>query len=355
MRETLRVVVLGTGRMGAGIVALLLEKPGLELAGVFARRRERGGMDVGEAVGLGRRLSMAVTNDLPRLCRETRPHVGIQATCSRLVDAADEIRTLVDHGADVVSIAEEMAFPRHRSPDIAAELDARALARGVSVLGTGINPGFVLDTLVVALSGVCQRVDAVLARRVNDLSPYGPTVLASQGVGLSAQEFRRAVADGVVTGHHGFPESMQLIAHALGWRLDRIEQRREPILSSVERELEGVRVAPGFAAGCAHTAVAYVGERAVIELVHPQQVLPQLEGVKTGDFIEISGRPPLRMSIRPEIPGGVATAALAVNVLPEVVNAAPGLRVMTELPAAAALMGDVREHLGRVRGGQAGG
>jgi 4-hydroxy-tetrahydrodipicolinate reductase len=247
----------------------------------------------------------------------------------------------------VVSIAEEMVWPRAAAPALAARLDALARARGVAVLGTGVNPGFVLDLLVAALSGACARVDAIHARRVNDLSPYGPTVLSAQGVGLAPEAFRAGVAEGRVVGHVGFPQSIALLAAALGWEIERIEETREPIVSAVRRETPFAVVEAGQAAGCLHTAVAWRAGKPAITLVHPQQVRPELEGVETGDAIEIAGDPPIRLAGSPEIPGGAATIALAVNAIPRVLAAPPGLHTPLDLPVPTALRGAWR----RPRGG----
>jgi 4-hydroxy-tetrahydrodipicolinate reductase len=342
MRDDVRVLVLGTGHMGSGIARLLLDKRGVALVGAFARRAERAGMDVGAAIGLGRDLGLPVGVDLAALIERARPDVAIQATCSRISDAMAELTTLVRHGVHVISIAEEMAYPACSSPAFADELHWLAVARGVTVLGTGVNPGFVLDLLVVTLSAVCADVESVTATRVNDLSPYGRTVLASQGVGLSPQAFAQGVKEGTVVGHVGFPESIHLIAAALGWDIERIAQTREPIVATVRRVTPVVSVEPGQVAGCHHSAVAYRDGKPVITLIHPQQVHPHLEGVQTGDRIEIRGTPPVCFSGSPEIPGGQATVALAVNMVPRVMNAPPGLHSMLDLPVPAALLGDAR-------------
>ena len=328
--------------MGSGIARLLLDKRGVALVGAFARRAERAGMDVGAAIGLGRDLGLPVGVDLAALIERARPDVAIQATCSRISDAMAELTTLVRHGVHVISIAEEMAYPACSSPAFADELHWLAVARGVTVLGTGVNPGFVLDLLVVTLSAVCADVESVTATRVNDLSPYGRTVLASQGVGLSPQAFAQGVKEGTVVGHVGFPESIHLIAAALGWDIERIAQTSEPIVATVRRVTPVVSVEPGQVAGCHHSAVAYRDGKPVITLIHPQQVHPHLEGVETGDRIEIRGTPPVCFSGSPEIPGGQATVALAVNMIPRVMNAPPGLHTMLDLPVPAALLGDAR-------------
>jgi 4-hydroxy-tetrahydrodipicolinate reductase len=316
--EAVRVVVLGTGQMGSRIADLLGEKEGLALCAAWSRRS-------GEKLGA--------------FLEEARPAVAIQATCSHLAEAEAEITPCLARGIHVVSIAEEMALPAASSPACAARLDALAREHGAVALGTGVNPGFVLDTLIVTLTGVCAQVTAIHARRANDLAPYGPTVLRSQGVGLSPEAFRAGVEDGTVVGHVGFPQSIGMIASSLGWALDRVLETREPIVSGVRRETPHVVVEPGQVAGCQHGAVGWVDGRRAITLEHPQQVRPEAEGGTTEDVIEIRGRPEVRLSGSPEIPGGEATAALAVNVVPRVLAAAPGLRSMLDLPPASSLPG----------------
>ncbi len=340
MGDAVRVAVLGTGEMGSGIARLVRRKPGLALVGAFARRAERAGLELGRVLGEGE-VGIRIDAKLPDLLQRTRPDLAVQATCSRLEDAEGELLACLEAGVNVISIAEEMAWPAARSPAFAARIDRLARERGVTVLGTGVNPGFVLDLLVIALTGVCASIESITARRVNDLAPYGPTVLRSQGVGLTPEAFRQGVADGSVVGHIGFPESLGMIAASLGWELERIEETREPIVARVRRQTPHVTVEPGRVAGCLHSATGWREGRPVISLVHPQQVRPEAEGISTGDSIEVEGIPPVRLSGSPEIPGGLATVALAVNMIPRVLAAPPGLRSMADLPVPAAIMGDV--------------
>jgi 4-hydroxy-tetrahydrodipicolinate reductase len=346
MDELIRVLVLGTGQMGSGIARVVLQKQGLQLAGVYARRKQREGMDVGGVIELDRDLGIHVETNLEKVLDRVRPHVAIQATCSTVADALEEISTLLRYGVHIISIAEEMSFPRYRSPATAEELEALAIQHSVALLGAGINPGFVLDLLIIMLTGACADVQAISARRVNDLAPYGPSVLATQGVGLTPEDFNKGIESGTVVGHIGFPESIHMIASALGWTIDRIEEDRKPIVSKVTRETPFMVVQPGQVAGCLHRAVAYRGNTAVVTLNHPQQIHPHAEGVETGDMIEITGTPNLRFVGTPEIPGGVGTCALAVNMIPRVLNAKPGLYSMADLPVPAAILGDARRLLG---------
>jgi hypothetical protein len=342
MTENVKVAVLGTGQMGSGIIKLILQKTGIDLVGVYGKRPERSGTDVGKAIGLEKELGVKITNDLPGLLQDTKPNIVIQATCSKVIQAVDEIEISLNNEANIISIAEEMAFPAYEAPELAEEIHNLALENNVTVLGTGINPGFVLDLLVITLTGVCYHVESIMAKRINDLSPYGPSVLKTQGVGITPEAFEAGIKDGSVVGHFGFPESISMIAKALGWKIDRIEQKRVPIISNVERATEFIKITPGLTAGCEHTAVAYMNGKPVITLIHPQQVYPHLENVETGDYIAIKGIPNVSFSSGPEIPGGIGTVSLAVNMIPHVINSEPGLKTMAELPVPAAIMGDIR-------------
>jgi 4-hydroxy-tetrahydrodipicolinate reductase len=204
-----------------------------------------------------------------------------------------------------------------------------------------------MDLLILALTGACERVDRISAKRVNDLSPFGRSVMAEQGVGLSMEEFQSRVAHGTIAGHVGFPESIRMIADGLGWETERVEQSREEIMTTVDRETACVRVAAGRVAGCRQKGVGYVDGQRRIELEHPQQIRPELEGIQTGDYIDIEGVPNISLQIQPEIAGGIGTIAMTVNMIPHVINASPGLKTMLDLPVPRAIMGDMRNLIQR--------
>lgn len=339
--QEIKVVQWGLGAMGSGMARLILEKPGMRLVGAIEKDPDKVGKDLGEVLDLGRRTGTPVIESAEDVIASCRPDVVIIATSSFVKDVMPQITCAVKQRANVICIAEEMAFAAAQSPDKAAEMDALAREHGVTILGTGINPGFILDTLIIALTGVCARVDHIRARRVNDLSPFGPTVMRTQGVATTPEEFAAGLKSGEIVGHVGFPESMHMIAAALGWKLDRIEQTREPIISRTERKTKYVEIKPGMVAGCNHVAHGFVGGREVITLEHPQQVVPSAENVETGDYIWIEGTPSVSLVIKPEIPGGTGTIAIAVNMIPHVVAARPGLLAMKDLPVPAAVMGSL--------------
>lgn len=326
----IRVAVWGTGMMGQGLLGYILDRPNdIELVGVIDRHPEKHGRTVGETIG--RDCDIPVTPDFASVLA-MQPDVVCVLTASNLHEITDQVEAAIEADADVICIAETLAYPWASDAAWAERIDALAREHGVSVLGTGINPGFVLDALPIALTSVCLRVDRIEASRVNDLSPFGPTVMESQGVGTTVEAFEAGIADGSIVGHIGFQESIGLIAYALGWEIDEVVETREPIVSNVERSTPHVHVAPGNVAGCRHTARAYSGGELKIELVHPQQIHPELEGVETGDYITIVGEPSVSFHDGPEIPGGKGTYASVGNYIPLIGAAPAGIVTVVDMP-----------------------
>jgi 4-hydroxy-tetrahydrodipicolinate reductase len=230
-----------------------------------------------------------------------------------------------------------------KEPELARELDEIAKANGVTVLGTGINPGMIMDFLVVALTGCMEEVTHIEAKRVNSLSPFGFTVMEEQGVGITLDEFNKRVEENRLAGHVGFNESINMIADAIGWKVDRFEQQMKPILTTVDRKSPYGFAGAGNLAGINMTGQGYIDGEVKIDMIHPQQIEPEMEGTHTGDYITLGGTPPVNMAITPEVDGGVGTIAMCVNMIPHVINAKPGLKTMIDLPVPRAIMGDMRD------------
>lgn len=345
--ENIKVILWGIGAMGSGMAKDIIEnKRGIEIVGAIGSNPAKNGKDLGEVLGLGRKIGLAVDNR-PEEVLKLKADIVLHSTASFTREVIPQLRLATEAGKNIISIAEEMSAPQVQTPDLAEEIDGFAKKNNVTVLGTGINPGFVLDTLIIMLTGACQVVGKIHAARINDLSPFGPTVMKTQGVGTTVEEFKAGVKNGNIVGHIGFRQSIYLIARAIGWDLDKVEESREPIVTNVYRETPHVKVQPGMVAGCHHIARGYANGKEVIVLEHPQQIHPELEGVKTGDYITVEGTPTIKFADEQEIPGGIGTMATAVNMIPLVINARPGLVTMPELPVISALMGDVRWKVGR--------
>ncbi len=336
--ENVKVIIWGLGAMGGGMADMLLKKKGVDIVGVVGR---------GDKIG----KSMYDFIETPRGDRPDviigSPEIVIKEKCADVVltctdsfakTAFDRLKFCLDKKINVVSSAEEMAYPQAQNPKIAAQLDEIAKANGVSIIGTGINPGLIMDLLVITMTGCCESVDTILARRVNSLSPFGPAVMEEQGIGISEEEFKTKH----LSGHVGFPESIRMIGDAIGWNIDKITQSMDPIVTDVDRKSKYGFTKAGHVAGVAMKGLGYVNGVPKIEMDHPQQIEPEKVGVQTGDYVIIKGVPNIHMVNTPEVPGGIGTIAMCVNMIPNIINARPGLHTMITLPVPRAIMGDMR-------------
>ena len=271
----IKVAEWGTGMMGQGLLGYILDRPkDIDLVGVIVTNPAKEGKTVGEL--LDRPCDVKMTTDFEAVLAK-KPDVVCINTQSNLDEVEPQILPALKAGCNVICIAEKISYPWASDPERADLFDRVAKENGVSILGTGINPGFVLDALIVMWSSICLRVDSIEASRVNDLSPFGPTVMVGQGVGTTVEQFEKGVADGSIVGHIGFPESIELIAKALDWKIDEIVETREPIVTEVERSTPHVHVPAGWVAGCKQVGKGYV-ERRAQDPPHPPAADPPRDG-----------------------------------------------------------------------------
>lgn len=349
MKENVKVAIWGFGAMGSGMARMLLKKKGVEIVGVCDMHPERVGKSIFEVLGVekGDRKEVVINPNIDEVLTEKCCDVCLCATDSFTKKAFPRLKLALEKKVNVISTAEEMAYPKAQNPELAAELDRIAKENGVTILGTGINPGLMMDLLVVCLTGCMIDVEHVEAKRVNSLSPFGPAVMEEQGVGITVEQFENGVKDGSLAGHVGFHESVGMIADAIGWKVEKFEQQMKPIVTTVDRKSPYGFAKAGDVAGVNMTGQGYVDGEVKIDMIHPQQIEPEMEGTHTGDYITIKGTPAIHMANNPEVEGGLGTIAMCVNMIPHVINAAPGLKTMIDLPVPRAMMGDVRELINR--------
>lgn len=345
MRDTIKVAIWGFGAMGSGMARMLLDKKGVEITGVCDKSDTRAGKSIYDVLGVERngRPDVIIKENIDDVVSEKSCDVCLVATDSFTKNAFPKLKHILEKKINVISTAEEMAYPKAQNPDLAAELDKIARENGVTVLGTGINPGLIMDLLVVCLTGCMIDVEHIEAKRVNSLSPFGPAVMEEQGVGLSVTEFEKRVKEGTMAGHVGFAESVNMIADAIGWKVEKFEQQMKPIVTSIDRRSPYGFAKAGDVAGVNMTGQGWVDGEIKIDMIHPQQIEPEMEGTETGDYITIKGTPAINMANKPEVEGGLGTIAMCVNMIPHVINAKPGLKTMIDLPVPRAIMGDMRE------------
>jgi len=341
--ENVKVIIWGFGAMGSGIADTLLRKKGVDIVGV-ADQGEKVGKSIYDYISAPKgNKPDVIIGKAEDIITEKAADVVLCCTDSFVKNAFERLKFVLERKINVVSSAEEMSYPQAQSPQEAKILDETAIANGVSIIGTGINPGLIMDLLVVLMTGCCVDVEHIESRRVNSLSPFGPTVMAEQGIGITENEFLEGVRTGTLSGHVGFHESIHMIADAIGWKVDKVTTSMEPIMTDVDRKSTHGFAKAGNVAGCAMKGFGYVGGEMKIEMDHPQQIEPEQVGVKTGDYVIIKGTPDINMINSPEVPGGIGTVAMCVNMIPHIINARPGLKTMVDLPVPRAIMGDMRD------------
>ena len=317
------VVHYGLGPIGLAVAALVAERPWL---------RSVAAVDVGEELR-DRSLSDLTgrpSASSPRVTAAYRPVAGasvaLLCTSSSLERVARQVVELADAGLHVVSTTEELSYPWDAHPQAAAEIDAAARRASVTVLGTGINPGFAMDYLAIVLSAVAQRVDRVEVHRVQDAGTRRVPLQRKVGAGMTPDAFRAAVAEGLL-GHVGLRESAHMLAAALGWQLTGFEEHIDPICAEAPTPMAGGVVPAGHVLGLHQTAVGRAGDVEVVSLTLDMAV----GAGPARDHVRLVGQPDLELEVPGGLHGDVATAAIVVNSIPRVLAAPRGLVTMAEL------------------------
>jgi len=315
--ENIKIAIWGFGAMGSGMARMLATKTGVEVVGVCDMHPDRVGRNMYDVLGVDQknRPNAIIKDNIEEVVYHGSCDLCLIATDSFTKKAFPKIKYVLEQKINVISTAEEMAYPQAQEPELAAELNRIAQANGVTVLGTGINPGLIMDLLVVCLTGCMTNVEYIEAKRVNSLSPFGPAVMEEQGVGMPLSTFDGKVQEGTMAGHVGFAESVGMISNALGWKLEKFEQQMKAIVTDVDRKSPYGFAAAGDVAGVNMTGQGYVEGKVKIDMIHPQQIEPEQVGVHTGDYITIKGTPEVNMSITPEVEGGLGTIAMCVNMI----------------------------------------
>ena len=249
--KKIKVVIWGFGAMGRGMADMLLTKEGVEITGVCDLHPALVNKSIFDALDSkkGNHNDVFVNDKIEELLESKNCDIVLLCTDSYTSKAFPKMKMILGKGINVISTAEEMAYPKAQEPVLAGELNKIAKDNGVTVLGTGINPGFIMDLLVVALSGVMTDVKHIEANRVNSLSPFGPAVMEEQGVGITVEKFNKGIKNDTLAGHVGFAESILMIADAIGVKLDGFNQQMAPIVTSVDRKSKYGEALKGNVAG----------------------------------------------------------------------------------------------------------
>jgi len=341
MREV-KIVLYGVGAVGSLIAKFLLEKEGVNIVGAIDTAKDKVGKDLGEVLDLRRKLGVKVSDDVDSVLSKVKPDIAVHATSSFFKNTFSQIASIVRHGVNVVSTCEELSYPYLIEPKLATELDLLVKKHNVTVLGTGINPGFLMDTLVITLTAVCQKIKRIKAKRIMNAATRRLPFQNKIGAGLTVKEFKRRIENKQITGHVGLEQSIAMIADALRWKLDRITAEGvEPVVAKKPVESASIKVRAGEVAGLRQKAKGIVKNEEVIVLDFQAYIGADEEY----DAVTIEGVPSVKQRIQPCVHGDKGTVAMVVNSIPKVINAPAGLFTMKDLPVPSAALEDMCKYV----------
>ena len=322
----IRVLIVGLGPIGASVAKQIVARKGFQLVGAVDIDPQKGGRDAGEVIGLERPLRVKVTSDISKTIKSAKPQVAVLCTSSSLKSVVGQFEDVLRHRVPIVTTTEEAAYPSRANRRLAARLDAAARKAKVAVLGTGVNPGFTMDALPIALTAVCERVDSIEVLRVQDARIRRLPFQQKIGAGLTKEQFEHRVAGGTVR-HVGFTESIQMIADAMGWTLDRVTDEIEPKMAGADVASDLLSVRAGQVCGLIQRGTGYVAGEPRIRL----RLEAYLGAPESYESVLIEGLPRIHSRIDGGVHGDIATASMAVNSIPAVLTAHPGFRTMRDM------------------------
>ena len=330
----LNVVSFGVGVIGGMTSKFILEEKRLNLVGAYDVDPKKVGKDIGNVIGLGRSVGIRISDDLDKTLGSD-VDAALHTTSSFLRGAYPQLESIINHGVDVVSSCEELSYPYIVDRKLSTKLDLLAKKNGATVLGTGINPGFLMDALPIMLTAPCESIRKIrITRRMNAATrriPFQKKV----GAGMTKEEFEAAITEKRISGHVGLEQSVAMLADAIGWKLDRVEVGRvEPVIAEAAAEGGYVSIPRGKVTGVKQAARGVVGGKTLIEL----NFMAYVGSEEEYDQVEIDGTPPVNCKISPCVHGDHGTVAMLVNMIPKVVGSPPGLYTMKDMQVPSAFL-----------------
>lgn len=324
-----KVLLVGLGSVGRAVGAQLVAASQCEVVGAVDLAPALAGTGLASIVPGANRDAVVS----PTVAGAPDADVAFVATTSFIAGVEPTISALLDRGMNVVSICEELGFGFYDHDAIARRIDAQARSAGLTVLGTGCNPGILLDTLPLLLSSLTTNVTRVILRRTAEMSGYGG-ILSKFGFGLTATQFAAEREAGAVIGHVGFRESIAALADGLGWTLDEIVvDDPEPVFfADAPRSTSHLTLEPGTITALRHSARGSVDGRIVIDAAIDFGIFETGDPFPEGDSWRIESDMQVLEFSSSRIDSYASTVAVAANVIPSLREAAPGLLTMADMP-----------------------
>lgn len=323
--KNINVLQVGLGPLGVKIGQFIGTRKKLQIIGAVDTNPDIIGQDIGEFLG-GKPSSIPVSSHISEVAGLESVDIAILSTVSDLERIIDQIEVLLDFSIPIVSSCEELTYPWHQKSESLVRLDKKAKEKGVAILSTGVNPGFLMDALPTMMTAVCQDVKAVLVNRFQDAQFRRVPFQKKIGAGLNLAQFEERKKNGSLR-HVGLTESMHFIAHSLGWELDDTEDVISPVIAKEDVMTTAMQIKKGDAMGVRQEGKAFVKGEEKIKLIFEAAV----GSGKSYDEIILTGSPDIKLKIENGVNGDIATCAIILNAIPEVLKATPGIKTMADI------------------------
>jgi 4-hydroxy-tetrahydrodipicolinate reductase len=323
----IKVAHLGLGVIGMETVKAMSAKPWAQIVAGVDLSPSIHGRSLEDVTGVLSLADVPVYSSFDEMISKVQPDVILHAATSSAAKSFDQMEPMIRSGISVVSSCEQMLFPTLREPTRSKEIHSLCIKHGAAIVGTGVNPGFVMDLLPVCLTGVCRTVNVIRAQRVVNASTRRMQLQKKIGSGMDPDQFRALFKAGQA-GHAGFLESAALICHCMGWERPELAETCEPVVADHLIKTDFFTVEPGQTCGIHQTVTGHVDGELRLEL----DLKMYLDAKKPLDAVQITGTPSLNMLIDSGVAGDIATVAAMVNAVPRLLKAGPGLHLMTDLP-----------------------
>jgi hypothetical protein len=329
------IIQIGIGALGQQVLQYLTDREGVSVVGVVDVNPELIGKDISEIVKT-KKSGVMVYKSIDEAIEkaEQKPEVAVITTVSSIKKMVSQIEDAANAGLNIVTTCEELIYPWKQHPAEAKAIDDICKKNRVACLGTGVNPGFLMDYLPAVFTSINQRVDSVTVERVQDASVRRVPFQQKIGAGLTHEEFETKKRDGSLR-HVGLPESVDLIAAAMGWKLDENRETLEPVIAKTKITNGYKPIEKGMPAGVKQVGSGIINGEEVIKLLFRAAVGEE----KSYDKIIIKGLPNVTTEIDGGINGDVATCAITVNGVRSIINTTPGLKTMLDVPVPAYFSG----------------
>jgi 4-hydroxy-tetrahydrodipicolinate reductase len=320
------IIHVGLGPLGQKMIRSTVDRGSFRIVGAVDTDPAKIGKDLGEFCGMGS-LGIPISGSFDDAMRGKSAQVAVVTTVSSLAAFEPQLAPLARAKLHVVSTCEELSFPWRRQPQLAQRIDRLCRDSGIACVGTGVNPGFLMDYLPTVLTGLCQKVTGVRVWRIQDASVRRIPFQQKIGAGLTMKEFEAKRKDGTLR-HVGLPESVDFIAARLGWRLDGITESIKPVMAERDVTTGYKPIAKGMARGVYQVGRGFMGDAEVITLTFRAAVGEP----ESYEEIRIEGDPAFSSRIAGGINGDLATCAVTLNAVRSILEVSPGLKTMADLP-----------------------